>query len=257
MDTDKELSYREFVMRENSAFHAPLNSEFVYYNAVKNGEIETVTKLCKNEFASKVGFGKLSNNPLQNMKYHFVVTTALIARYCIEGGMEHETAYNLSDYYIQKVDKCTLVSQISKLHVQLSLDYTQRMNKLRKDHIISKHIVKCIDYIYNNLHTRIRVSDLTQYVGLNQSYLSKLFKKELGVSITDYIQQRKIETAKNMLQYSSYLPSQISTILSFPNQSYFINVFKKKVGMSPKHYQDICFRKTSILIDKERVPYQP
>lgn len=250
MNTDKELSYREFVMRENSAFHAPFNPEFVYYNAVKNGDFDTVTNLTKSKFSEKVGLGKLSNNPLQNMKYHFVITTALIARYCIEGGMEHETAYNLSDYYIQKADECTSISQISKLHVQLSLDYTQRMKNLRKDHIISKHIVKCIDYIYNSLHTRIRISDLAEYVGLNESYLSKLFKKELGISVTDYIQQRKIETAKNMLQYSNYLPSEIATILCYPNQSYFIHIFKKNVGMTPKHYQDIYFRKTAILTKK-------
>ena len=247
MDIEKELSYKEYVMRENKAFHAPYNPEFAFYIAVKNGEVNRVSQLCKNEFSDKNGFGILSDNALQNMKYHFVVTAALIARYCIEGGMEHEAAYSLSDVYIQKADASTTISQISQLHTAMSMDYSQRMRKLQNQRVLSKKIVQCIDYIYNNLHKRILIAELAQCVGLNPSYLSRLFKNETGVTVTEYIQMKKVETAKNMLKYSSYLPSQIASILAFPNQSYFIEVFKKRVGITPKRYQDACFRDTALL----------
>ena len=246
MNTDKELSYREFILRENHAFHAPFNPEFAFYIAVKNGEVDKVSQLCKDEFSNKNGLGKLSDNPLQNMKYHMVVTTALIARYCIEGGMEHEAAYSLSDVYIQKTDKCTSIMQISQLHTAMSTDYAQRMRNLQKNRIYSKQIVKCIEYIYNNLHKRILISELAQHAGLHPSYPSKLFRKETGITVTEYIQIRKVETAKSMLKYSNYLPSSIASILAFPNQSYFIEVFKKKTGMTPKKYQGTCFRETGI-----------
>lgn len=246
MNTDRELNYREFILRENNTFHAPYNPEFAFYTAIKSGETDKVLQLCKDEFSNKNGLGKLSDNLLQNLKYHFVVTAALIARYCIEGGMEHEAAYSLSDIYIQKVDKCALVTQISKLHSAMSMDYAQRMKNLHKKRVFSKQIVKSIEYIYNNLHKKIPISELAQYTALNPSYLSRLFRKETGITITEYIQIRKIETAKNMLKYSNYLPSQIATILAFPSQSYFIEVFKKKVGMTPKKYQDMCSRETGI-----------
>lgn len=246
MNTDKELSYREYIMRENNAFHAPYYPEFAFYIAVKNGEVDRVSQLCRNTFSEKSGFGKLSDNPLQNMKYHFVVTAALIARHCIEGSMEHEIAYSLSDVYIQKADRCTSIAQISKLHTAMTMDYAQRMKQIRKKQIFSRQIVKCVDYIYNNLHKRILMTDLAQYTGLNPSYLSRLFKKETGVTVTEYIQGKKIETARNMLQFSSYLPSQIASILAFPSQSYFIAVFRKKTGMTPKKYQDTCFRETGL-----------
>jgi YesN/AraC family two-component response regulator len=126
------------------------------------------------------------------------------------------------------------------------MDYTQRMKNLQKKRVFSKQIVKCIEYIYNNLHKRILISELAQYTGLNPSYLSRLFRNETGITVTEYIQIKKIETAKNMLKYSNYLPSQIATILAFPNQSYFIEVFKKKVGMTPKKYQNMCFREIGI-----------
>ncbi len=246
MNTDKELSYKEFILRENHDFHAPYSPEFAFYIAVKNGEVDKVSQLCKDDFSNKNGLGKLSDNPLQNMKYHMVVTAALIARYCIEGGMEHEAAYSLSDLYIQKADKCTSIMQISQFHSAMSTDYARRMKNLRKNRVYSKQIVKCMEYIYNNLHKRILISELAQHTGLHPSYLSKLFRKETGITVTDYIQIRKIETAKSMLKYSDNLPTNIASILAFPNQSYFIEVFRKKTGMTPKKYQDMCFRETGI-----------
>ena len=67
--------------------------------------------------------------------------------------------------------------------------------------------------------------------------------------MTEYIRDRKIETAKNMLKYSEYRPSQIAAILAFPNQSYFIDIFGKAVGMTPKKYQDKYFREIGIKAD--------
>ena len=76
--------------------------------------------------------------------------------------------------------------------------------------ICSKPVVDCIDYIYEHLHTRITVKDLADHVNLNPSYLSRLFKKETGTAIGEYIQIKKIETAQNMLVYSDYTLSQIA-----------------------------------------------
>lgn len=246
MNTDEELSYREYIMRESDEFHAPYNPDFEFYIAVRNGDIDKVAELSKTEFTEKSGFGKLSENPLQSIKYHFVVTAALIARYCIEGGMEHDAAYNLSDLYIQKADKASSFRQISQLHKEMSRDYTQRMKALRKNRIYSMPVVKCVDYIYDNLHKRILISELADYAGISESYLSRLFRKETGQTVTAYISGKKIEAAENMLKYSDYHPSQISNILAFPNQSYFIRVFRSNTGMTPKKYRDMHYRKVGI-----------
>lgn len=246
MNTDRELSYKEYFMRESSEFHAPINPEFEFYIAVKNGEVQKVSELNKNEFTKKSGFGKLSDNPLQSIKYHFVVTAALIARYCIEGGMEHETAYSLSDVYIQKADKASDFKSISALHREMSLDYATRMKALRKDRIYSMPVAKCIDYIYDNLHTRILISELAKHTGITENYLSRLFREETGQTVTDYITERKINAAKNMLKYSDYSLSQIANILAFTNQSYFIAVFREKTGTTPKKYRDTAYAEIGV-----------
>lgn len=233
-------------MRENETFHAPYSPEFEFYIAIKSGDLEKVLQLCKSDFSNKIGFGRLSENLIQSLKYHFAITTALVSRYCIEGGMEHEVAYSLSDLYIQKVDKCISDTQISQLHKTMSVDYTKRMKIIQTKQIYSKQIAMCIDYIYNNLHKRIYIKELAEFTKLNANYLSELFKKETGITLTAYIQRQKIETAKNMLKYSDYIPSQIASLLAFPNQSYFVNVFKKTVGMTPRKYQNRYFREVGI-----------
>lgn len=246
MNYKKELFYKEYTRRENETSRATYNSEFEYYSAIKAGDIKKVRKLCMNPLHTKQGLGILSENPIQNLKYHFIITAAMVARYCIEGGMDLSEAYALSDFYIIKVDKCKSVEDISVLHTTLCLDYTKQMRNLRRKKVCSIHIAKCIDYIYDHLHTRITVEQLSKLTGLSPSYLSRLFKKETGSSISEYIQSCKIRTAENMLIYSEYPPAQISATLAFPSQSYFNEVFKKRTGLTPLKYRSLNFHSTEI-----------
>lgn len=239
-----KIRYKEFIERESGLLRAPFNPELEFYTAVKMGDIKKVEQLTEEPFTLKEGLGTLSENPLRHFQYHFVVTAALLARYCIQGGMEVSASYTLSDYYIQKADQCTSLDDLSDLHCFMCRDYTRRMKNLHKKAICSKPIASCIDYIYDNLHTRIKVQTLAELTGLTPSYLSKLFKKETGISISEYVQAKKIETAQNMLCFSDYSASQIASTLAFPSQSYFTEIFHKRTGMTPLTYRAKNFRNT-------------
>lgn len=233
----KEWAYREYINRENNIPHAPYEAEINFYNAVKRGDTKKVAEYCREDFAAKEGWGILSSDELKNLTYHFIISTAIISRYCIDAGLSHEEAYSLSDFYIQKADNCKDLKSISALHNTMAMDYAEKMHKLKNKGIYSKHIVKCINYIYDNLHTRITIENLAAHTGLNPSYLSKLFKKETGMAVSTYITTQKIETAKNMLKYSEYTPSEIASALAFPSQSYFTEVFKKYTNTTPGTYR--------------------
>lgn len=243
---DKELFYKEFVRRENNILRAPYNPELEFYSVIKTGDVEKTRQLCRESLLDKPGLGTLSEDYLQNIKYHFAITAALVARYCIEGGMALPVSYDLSDFYIQKADKCKTPEEVAALHPIMCIDYAKRMKNLQKKKICSRHVANCIDYIHDHLHMRITAKSLAALVHLNPSYLSRLFKKETGSSISEYIQAKKIDTAKNMLVYSNYSPAQISSILAFPSQSYFTEVFRKRTGMTPLKYRANYFRKTEI-----------
>ncbi len=234
----KQISYQEFLSREFELFHAPYQEETDFFHAVKNGEIKKIQVLLRDSFHTKEGLGTLSKDPLQNLKYHFTITTAMVARYCISGGMAQAEAFSLSDYYIRLADEATSPEEISDIHHDMCLAYTTRMREQLRQDQVSSSIRICINYIYEHLHTRITILTLASVTNLSQTYLSRLFKKETGFSISEYILNKKLDTAKSMLANSSYSIAEISASLAFPSQSYFSNVLKKNCGMTPKQYRD-------------------
>lgn len=243
MNIQQEWHQKELQNSEEEITHRPIEKEYTFFHAVSSGDINAVRENCKaGEFLNPDGMGILSRNALTNIKYHFVITVAFITRYCVEAGMELEQAYRLSDFYILKMDSCTSVREISNLHTAMSLDFTGKMILLQKKPFLPKPIVLCIEYIYNHIHDRITVDVLAEFTGLSPSHLSHLFKKELGISISDYIRAKKIEKAQNLLRYSEFSMIEISTYLSFSSQSHFIQVFEKSTGLTPKKYRDRFYR---------------
>jgi len=111
------------------------------------------------------------------------------------------------------------------------------MQNLQRSTITSKAVRTAINFIYDHLHTRITVETLASVTNLSASYFSRLFKKETGYSVSEYILNKKLETAKSMLASSFYSIAEISASLAFPSQSYFTNVLKKDCGVTPKEYR--------------------
>ena len=239
-DMKKLLSEVEFRNREYMITHLSYDREMEFYQSVKMGNVEETMRLFKPLDAE--GLGKLSDDSLRNLKYHLVITIAFITRYCIEGGLPMEEAYNLSDIYIQRVDKCRSENEVMEIHREVVDTYVRTMNKLHNDKILPKPIVTCIDYIYDNLHSKITLDDLADITGLSAPYLSKLFHKETGFTVKQYILHKKVEAAENLLKFSDYPCSSISQYLGFGTESYFISVFKTITKTTPKEYRDRFFR---------------
>lgn len=242
MKTDRDLNYRLYIQRNDGFMRSPFERELSVYRMVQAGDIEGIKKrfeiIRRNFFEGK---GTLSSDPVRNVMYHFVTAVALVARFCIEGGMELNTAYTLSDIYIQRADKLTDAEKIIDLLGEMQLDFTERMRTLKKENVISIHVRKCIDYIYEHLHEELTLTLLADHVGLNPSYLSKLFSKEKGMSIKSFIIQAKVSTAENLLRYSDFSCLEISLALGFSSQSAFISVFKKVDGITPKKFRELHY----------------
>ena len=100
---ESQLAQTLFAQRENDFSHLPYDDELSFYNAVKRGDLELVKKTMLP--LSNQRLGRLSDNGLRNMQYHLIITIAFITRFCIEGGVDPELAYTLSDLNIQRIDK--------------------------------------------------------------------------------------------------------------------------------------------------------
>jgi AraC-like DNA-binding protein len=237
---NKELSHREFIQRETGETHSPYEKELEFYSAVAAGNIERVRKLYTP--LAVEGYGKLSDDPVRNVKYHLTITIALIARFCIEKGLPTETSYTISDIFINKLDVASDLLQLEDIHREVFIEYAKRMQKVNSGNAYSKHVLMCLDIIYDNIYNGVRVQEIADRLGLTPQYLSKLFKQEVGMTISEYIMSRRIQAAENMLKFSEYTPLDIGNYLNFSSHSHFIACFRKHTGLTPKQYRENYFR---------------
>lgn len=245
MKLEEEWHRKELNENEEEVVHDSMDQEYMFYQAVTTGNMEFVRECYeKRKFEDQAGKGTLSKNPLTNIKYHFIVTAAIITRNCVLAGMVQEQAYRLSDFYIIRMDECKTIREVCELHHRMVCDFTQRMLDHQNSKSISKAVTKTVEYIYNNINNRITLEEIAESVQLSPSHLSRLFKKEMGASVSDYIRDKKIERAKNLLQYSDYSFVEIANYLSFASQSHFIKTFEEYEGMTPKKYRDQFYRST-------------
>ena len=99
-------------------------------------------------------------------------------------------------------------------------------------------LIRCIlQHINLKIYDTIKVTELAKQFYLSESALRRRFKEEVGISINEYVNQRKIEESKMMLQ-SGVPVGEIARRLSFYDLSHYYRTFKKYTGMTPQYFRD-------------------
>ena len=222
--------------KENEHYHDTYYFEQEYYSYVEKGDIEGLKAFILN--IPNMNAGRTATDSIRQAKNLFIASTTLVTRRAIEGGLDIETAYQLSDSYILEAEKMSDVESITLLNMTCILDFTKRVAESKVPMGMSREIYTVIQYIGNHVNKHISVEDIAESLHMDRSTLSKRFKRELGFNISTYIMRRKLEEAKSLLHYTDKTISEISEYLCFSSQSYFQNVFKAKYGMTPKQYRE-------------------
>ena len=249
MSIDHDLHQMLFQQREAQTQHLEYNQEFQYYNAIASGDIENVSRyFMKEDDQAYSGdeYGKLSGDSLRNTRYHFVVAVALITRICVEHGMERETAYTLSDIFIQKMDHLQTVSQVAALHNTMVVDFTKRMQKQKKENAYSIYVMRAIEYISAHLHDKLQIAEIAKAVSIHRGYLSTLFYRETGIQLHSYIMSQKIQAAAQLITTSDMPYSEIASYFSFSSQSHFIQCFRNETGYTPRQYRILFYHSSEV-----------
>ena len=92
-------------------------------------------------------------------------------------------------------------------------------------------------YIQKNYNKNLTVEMLSSFFIMNRSYLSHLFKEKTGEKFVDYLNNIRIEKAKELLATSNKKMYQIAKLVGYDNVKYFFRVFKKKVGKTPEQWR--------------------
>ncbi len=220
---------------ESGFVHTTYQEETQRFHYLMNGDeraIEESVRLINPELQ-----GKLSDDPVRNVRYLFIINTGLATRYMIEGGIPQETVYSTSDLYIQKADKAQTIDEIIELSRELWTVFVETVRSYKKESLYSKPILLCLNYIDSHFNEKITLETLAKIANLNACYLATLFKKETGKSFGDYLMNIRIKTAGALLTKTDYSYSKIAYSLSFCSQSHFTKAFHRQTGYTPKQFR--------------------
>lgn len=129
------------------------------------------------------------------------------------------------------------LNPLGNLFLVLSCMQNTPVNK--KEDYSHQYFQKAKEYIDNNYSYDIRISDIARHVGIDRTYLYKIFMEQENISPKQYLLQHRIRAAAQMLCSSSYTITEIAFSCGFKDAPAFCNYFKKYIGSTPR-----VFRKT-------------
>ncbi|CUB53202.1 DNA-binding transcriptional regulator AraC [Bacillus subtilis] len=195
--------------RQNSLNLCDITLEKQFFTAIKEGNKEKVLEHIY-AFSQEEAITLSKVSKLRDKKNHGIVMMTLAAQYAIEGNLPSEIAFSLSTLYIQILDQLDNIESVSRLIEEALCKFADRVKEYNT-HKYSKTIVTCLDYISKNIYNKINLSIIAKSIKLNASYLSSLFKKEVGISLSEHIQKERVEEAKKLLTLTTYTLVDICT----------------------------------------------
>lgn len=104
------------------------------------------------------------------------------------------------------------------------------------------YLEKSIEFIENNYSNNIKINDIASYIGINRSYLTHIFKKNINISPQDFLVNYKIDKACSLLQNTDLSIKVVATSIGYSDPLTFSKIFKKVKGESPKIYREKIFQ---------------
>lgn len=219
---------------EDELYHHTYQEERKLLDSIREGRLEDALRYSRN---MDVDLGKLSAKELNHWKNVAIVAITLCTRAAIEAGVSPSIGYRISDFYIQKSDGCSDMTQIIKYRDHAVEELTKQVqNKMSRK--TSSYVERCKDYVEKHYREKLYLSDIAENLGISETYLSRLFKRETGERLQDHIVSVRLERAVNLLKYSEVSLSNIAEYVNFPSQSYMGKIFKEKYHLSPKKYRE-------------------
>ncbi len=179
-----------------------------------------------------------AKNPLRRYKNYVICFMTLCSQAAIRGGLDYRIVYYLTEQYTMQVENSRHISDLMQINLTMYEDFVQRVHKIKAGSSLSRPIQICCNYIEMHLSEKLTLSDLMREAGYSGNHLSMKFKKETGMSVSDYIKNKRVEKAKLLLRTTSDSISDISYNLGFCNNSYFAQEFHSITGMTPGEYRD-------------------
>lgn len=215
--------------------HPPYFLEQEEVRLIRHGDRENALTVLSE--INRLKRATLARDPMRSLKNSLICSCTLFTRAAIQGGVPADEAFTLSDTFIQTIEETQNLKSLDALEETMVLRF---IDQVAGHNItsLSGIIRSAIAYIDHHLSEKLTVPMIAGHIYVHPDYLSSRFKQEAGVTITAFMQKRRIEEACHFLRYSQSTVSEIAAFYQFCSQSHFIQVFKKYMGMTPAQYKN-------------------
>ncbi|MCS4486567.1 helix-turn-helix domain-containing protein [Staphylococcus americanisciuri] len=211
------------------------NLENRMLTAIENGNVEEALALHTQIMVSVAGIQR-ARDTLLNQKYKVYLINSLSRKAIERAHVNLLTVDQLSKKFATQIDEANSVEDLEQIAKNLIYEYTATVIKAKSLHYSPK-ISKVVQYIEMNLDRPITLKELAENVELAPAYLSRLFNKETGQSVSQYMMSLRLKKGKNLLETTSMSIEDIASYVGFQQQSYFAKCFRDYFGQTPLQYR--------------------
>ncbi len=210
-------------------------SEKLLMEAVSRGKLHQVTAVA----ASVVTNGLVAQraDSLRDRKNDLIILKTLLRKAAEYGGVHPLHIHRVSEQFAEDIENIRTIKQSLSLQETMIRSYCQ----LVKHHSLSRYsyyVGRVITLVQYDLTADLSLKAIAAKLNVNPSYLSDLFHREYGCTLTAFINQERIQRAIHLLRTTSRPVQQIGAECGIPNTNYFIKLFKKHTGMTPNQYRE-------------------
>lgn len=178
-----------------------------------------------------------SDGDFKKIKARALELIVILSRAAIEGGANIQQIFNLNNNYIEEVESFTNLEKLSMWLagvINRYVSYVFEFSDVKHADII----YKITAYIKSNYMSKILLDDIAEHVYLSKTYVSKIFKEEMNITLSGYINKIRIEKSKALLLDSSLTIADVANLVGYEDQSYYTKKFKAITGISPGKYKE-------------------
>ena len=211
----------------------PIQQEKLLQGYITQGN-KVASQKVLNEILGYIFF--YSGGDFEFIKVRVIELIVILSRAAIDGGADVTEIFGLNRDYISDVQDFTSMNELSQWLTKVLISFTSRVfNISNTNH--SDMIKRVVNYIKKNYMNKISLNDISSHTNISVSYLSKVFKEEMGCNMSTFKNQVRIESAKLFLLNDTIPMTEVTYMSGFEDQSYFTKVFKKVTGFTPGKYR--------------------
>ena len=221
-----------------SALHYRYDVENRFLHMIEVGDVENVLIAQRDMTYAGLGQIRYVNAVYMDTGIGLAMLRAMARKAAERGGASLVEIHEITQRAVQRIYASRNTKEQAKYSDAMILELTEAVRRSRLNlGAYSPHIRRIVEHIQLNYSQKLSLGDLAALAHMSESHLSKIFKKEVGTNISQYIEHLRCEKAAEMLRSGRTAIQEISSYVGYEDNNYFVKVFKKQFGMTPTEYR--------------------